>query len=91
MAAGTAESFAKDHHASAHAVTRTSLSFPPRPTILSPRANTLGQFCVGLMLDEGAAPSSSGDNVADQMQHFLPRPTRHSYFSGRVRCNGSDR
>ncbi|KAG2451358.1 hypothetical protein HYH02_003962 [Chlamydomonas schloesseri] len=55
------------------------------------RANTLGQFCVGLMLDEGAAPGGSGDNVADQMQHFVPRPNRHSYFSGRVRCNGSDR
>ncbi|KAG2445707.1 hypothetical protein HXX76_000314 [Chlamydomonas incerta] len=55
------------------------------------RANTLGQFCVGLMLDEGPAPGSSGENVADQMQHFVPRPTRHSYFSGRVRCSGTDR
>lgn len=51
----------------------------------------LGQFCVGLMLDEGPAPGSSGENVADQMQHFVPRPNRHSFFSGRVRCNGTDR
>ncbi|GFR43564.1 hypothetical protein Agub_g4658 [Astrephomene gubernaculifera] len=45
------------------------------------RRDCLGQFCVGLMLDEG---SSTGE--LPQMQSFVSRPSRHAFFSGRLRC-----
>lgn len=63
------------------------------PTILAARppcsravrADSLGQFCVALLLDEG----NPGGGVPS-IQSFVMRPGRYSYFSGKVRCDGMD-
>ncbi|GLC45060.1 hypothetical protein PLESTB_001464300 [Pleodorina starrii] len=49
------------------------------------RSDFRGQFSVGLLLDEGD-PSGA----VPQMQSFVMRPGRYSFFSGRVRCEGQD-
>ncbi|EFJ51014.1 hypothetical protein VOLCADRAFT_103653 [Volvox carteri f. nagariensis] len=49
------------------------------------RSDCLGQFCVGLVLDEG----NPGDALP-QIQSFVMRPSRYRYFSGKVRCAATD-
>ncbi|KXZ43327.1 hypothetical protein GPECTOR_94g649 [Gonium pectorale] len=53
------------------------------------RADSLGGFCVGLVLDEGGGASGGGD--VPNPQSFVMRPSRHCYFSGRLRCEAADR
>ncbi|KAG2483678.1 hypothetical protein HYH03_017481 [Edaphochlamys debaryana] len=59
------------------------------------RHGCIGQYCVGLMLDEGAGAGGgggrgNGGDAAARMQSFVPRPGRLSYFSGRLRCAQTD-
>ncbi len=50
------------------------------------RWEVLGQYSVGLMLDEGL---SGGAETEPKLHMFVERPSGHRFFSGRVRCSGT--
>ena len=56
------------------------------PVSALPRWEVLGQYSVGLMLDEGL---SGGAETEPKLHMFVERPSRHRFFSGRVRCSGT--
>ncbi|KAG2451404.1 hypothetical protein HYH02_004004 [Chlamydomonas schloesseri] len=61
------------------------------------RWDCVGQYCVGLVLDEGSAGNANGyggdgctvaegDDVVPCLQSFVMRPTRHHFWLGRAMC-----
>ena len=69
--------------AQAHALLDSGLRL--RLTMLvGGRWDTVGQYSIGLLLDEG------GDDHAPQVQSFVMKPSRHHFYTGRTRVTQHD-